>query len=254
MKPGQLLGNVVVRNLMGLLALVAVHYVSDQYHLEQRQGFNRFSPYLFLLLLYGWIVFHNRVLFGRLYLNNQKKAYAGWLLLALGLCSLNMHYVLSTGFGITRTLPHIVSFWVYTVTGLGVYVIFRYLHGTRSSPLPEPPAPWPVPAGVGELGFFDCVVDGVPQAIPCAGILYLESLENYVKVITGQKTHLVRLTLKEAEARLPKPPFLRISRSHIVNTAHIRYAGPDTLHVGGANLRIGKVYKRSVEAQLATGQ
>jgi hypothetical protein len=254
MKPGQLLRNVLVRNLLGLLALVAVHYVSDQYNLEQRQGFNRFSPYLFLLLLYGWIVFHNRVLFERLYLHNHKKAYAGWLLLALGLCSLNMHYVLSTGFGVTRTLPHIVSFWVYTVTGLGVYVIFRYLRGFRSTSPPDSlPAALSLPVSGEQPAFFDCVVDGSPQAIPCAGILYLESLENYVKVITAQKTHLVRLTLKEAEARLPKPPFLRISRSHIVNSAHIRSAGPDTLHVGGTDLRIGKVYKRYVEAQLTTG-
>jgi len=39
-----------------------------------------------------------------------------------------------------------------------------------------------------------------------------------VKVITARKTHLVRLSLKEAESKLPKPQFLRISRSHIINT------------------------------------
>jgi hypothetical protein len=33
MNRGNLLQNVVVRNALGLLALLAVHYVSDQYHL-----------------------------------------------------------------------------------------------------------------------------------------------------------------------------------------------------------------------------
>ena len=254
MNRGTLLQRVVVRNALGLLALLAVHYVSDQYHLRQREGFNRFSPYLFLLLLYGWIVLHNRLLFERLYLRGRKKAYFAALALALGLTSLNTHYILRTGFGVTRTLPHIVSFWVYTVTGLGVYVLFRFLQTARSGPASVAPAPAeplaePVPAP--EPAFFQCVADGMPQAIPLGQILYLESLENYVKVVTGPKTYLTRLTMKEAEARLPKPPFLRISRSHLVNTAHIRSAGPDAVYVGDGALRIGKVYKRYVEAWLA---
>jgi hypothetical protein len=253
MNRGNLLQNGVVRNALGLLALLAVHYVSDQYHLRQREGFSRLSPYLFLLLLYGWIVLHNRLLFERLYLRGRKKAYFAWLALALGLTSFNTHYILRTGFGVTRTLPHIVSFWVYTVTGLGVYVIFRSLQPARNGPAtPAPPAEPPLEAPPGrEPAFFQCVADGTPQAIPHGQILYLESLENYVKVVTGPKTYLTRLTMKEAEARLPKPPFLRISRSHLVNTAHIRSTEPDAVYVGSGALRIGKVYKRYVEAWLA---
>ncbi len=254
MNRGTLLQHVVVRNALGLLALLAVHYVSDQYHLRQREGFDRFSPYLFLLLLYGWIVLHNRLLFERLYLRGQKKAYFAWLALALGLTSFNTHYILRTGFGVTRTLPHIVSFWVYTVTGLGVYVIFRSLQTAGKGPASVPPAPaepLPEPIPGREPAFFQCVADGMPQAIPLGQILYLESLENYVKVVTGPKTYLTRLTMKEAEARLPKPPFLRISRSHLVNTAHIRSTEPDAIYVGGGALRIGKVYKRYVEEWLA---
>ncbi len=255
---GGLLGNVVVRNGLGLLALLAVYYVSDQYHLAQREGFDRLSPYLFLLLLYGWIVLHNRLLFERLYLRGRKKAYFTGLALALGVASFNMHYILRTGFGVTRTLPHIVSFWVYTVTGLGVYVIFRSLQtaripaGVPAAPVESAP-PDSAPAEPGparEPAFFQCVADGTPQTIPLDHILYLESLENYVKVITGPKTYLTRLTLKEAEARLPKPPFLRISRSHIVNQAHIRRTEPEAVQVGTASLRIGKIYKRYVEEQL----
>jgi hypothetical protein len=254
MNGGNVLGNALVRNALGLLALLAVHYASDQYHLGGRRGFNQLSPYLFLLLLYGWIVLHNRVLFERLYLRGRKGAYFAWLALALGLASLNMHYILRTGFGVARTLPHVVSFWVYTVTGLGVYVMFRYLQTARRGPAPAPPAsaapasPGPVPAR--EPALFQFVTDGTPLAIPHDQVLYLESLENYVKVITGSKTYLTRLTMKEAEARLPKPPFLRISRSHLVNTAHIRSTETDAVHVGGTSLRIGKVYKRYVEEWL----
>ncbi|PKK37781.1 hypothetical protein BWI96_04765 [Siphonobacter sp. SORGH_AS_0500] len=47
--------SVVVRNLLGLLALLGVHYVSDRYYLQQRTGMNQLLPYLFLLAYTaGW--------------------------------------------------------------------------------------------------------------------------------------------------------------------------------------------------------
>jgi DNA-binding LytR/AlgR family response regulator len=93
-------------------------------------------------------------------------------------------------------------------------------------------------------------VDGEEKQIPLDQILYVESLENYVKVNTAQKTHLVRLSMKEAEAKLPKP-FLRISRSHIVNTSRIEAVDQTNVKINGQFFKIGKVYKRYVEEQLA---
>ncbi len=248
MKFRQFLNHILVRNLLGILALLAVHYVSDQYTVRQRSGFNQFSPYLFLLLLYGWMVFHNRFLFERLYRRNKQSAYFGWMLLAMTISSLNMHNILSAQFNVTRTLPYIVSFWVYTVTGLGVYVLY-HLQVKRYAPAPaSPPMSRSVPT---EAATLVCVVNGETQAIPCADILYVESLENYVKVNTQSKAYITRLTLKEAEERLPKPLFVRISRSHIVNTNRIETVGQDMVKIGPAELRIGKVYKRYVAGQLA---
>ena len=139
MKRNWLLDHFVVRNGLGLLALLAAHYLTDLYAIDQRPGFSKVSPYLYLLLLYGWLVFHNRILFEQLFMRGRKAVYFGWLLLLMALGSFNMNFILRTEFDIPRSLPYLVNFWVYTVTGLGVYVTYRYLYAHRqaeTSPIP----------------------------------------------------------------------------------------------------------------------
>ena len=246
MKRNRLLDHFVVRNLIGLLALLTIHYLADWYAIGQRPGFSKVSPYLYLLLLYGWLVFHNRILFERLFLRGQKAVYVGWLLLMMALGSFNMNYILRTEFDIPHSLPYLVNFWVYTVTGLGVYVTHRYLHTHQQAKNRLIPAS---ATSDDKSGYFSCVVDGNRQAIQYADIQYIESLENYLKIITKPKLYITRLTLKEAEERLPKHLFIRISRSYIVNMTHIDRKEPDVVWIASKELRIGKVYKRYVAGQ-----
>jgi len=248
MKRNWLLDNFVVRNLLGLVALLAVHYIADLYSIGQRPGFSKLSPYLYLLLLYGWLVCHNRILFERLFLHGKKITYFGWLLLSMAIGSFNMNFILRTEFDIAHSLPLIVNFWVYTVTGLGVYITYNYLRTHEKSASLPMPGTAAIPD---EPGYFSCIADGDRQAIPYADIQYIESLENYLKIITKSKTYVIRLTLKEAEERLPKRQFIRISRSYIINLAHVSNSGPDAVWIGAKELRIGKVYKRYVAGQLS---
>ena len=238
----------MVRNLLGLLALLGVHYLADLYAIGHRPGFSRLSPYFYLLLLYGWLVFHNRMLFERLFLKGKKTVYFGWLALLMGLGSFNMNFILRTEFGIVWSLPLIVNYWVYTVTGLGVFVTYRYLRTHQQVATPLTSA---TPVLEEEPGYFSCVVDGNRKAIPNDAIQYIESLENYLKIITKAKIYVTRLTLKEAEGRLPKRQFVRISRSYIVNMGYIDRKEPDAVWIGPKELRIGKVYKRYVAGQFA---
>ncbi|GAB3893176.1 LytR/AlgR family response regulator transcription factor [Spirosoma agri] len=248
MKRNPLLNHFVVRNWLGLLALLAVHFLADMYAMDQRVGFSKLSPYMYLWMLYGWLVFHNRVLFERLFLQGKKVIYFGCLLLLMALGSFNMNFILKTQFATTHSLPHLVNFWVYTVTGLGVYVTYRYI-GMQGQNERQPVEETKTTPDVTDT--FSCMVDGVRQVITYPDIRYIESLENYVKVFTKSKTYITRMTLKEAEERLPKRLFVRISRSSIVNTAHVDTIESDTVRIGTKELRIGKVYKRYVAGQLA---
>jgi two-component system LytT family response regulator len=58
--------------------------------------------------------------------------------------------------------------------------------------------------------------------VPVDQILHLSAEGNYVRVHTAEKSHLVRGTLAELEARLDAKRFARIHRSGIVNIAAIR--------------------------------
>jgi hypothetical protein len=238
-----LLKSVVWRNVLGAIALLIAYYVPDRISLDDRVGANKFLPYLFLLLMYGWVVFHNRILFEGLYLNNRTRTYFLRTLGGMVISSTIMHIVLVYRFNQSETLSKILTFWVFTITGLGIYVMFKFLHLIQN----KSKNPAVRPAETTE--FFIFFAEGSEKQLLLSDILYLESLENYVKVFTKQKSYIVRQSLKEAEQKLPKY-FLRISRSHIVNTRFIESAKAESLTINGALFKIGKVYKRYVEEQL----
>ncbi len=237
------------RNLLGLAAVFLAHNIIDQYYLGQQQSLAAYSPYLFLVLMYIWIVFHNRVLFERLFMQGNQVAYAGWLLLCMLVGTANMNFILRTMFGITHTLPFILRYYSDTVTGLGVYVTYRYL-SVRRPAAPHLPIPPMADTPVGSCGLLTYLSNGVPQVIVVAEIMYIEGLENYIKVISPTRTHVVRMTLKAAEDRLPKEQFVRISKSHMVNIAEAQRIGPDEVKVGDRTLRIGRVFKRYASEKL----
>lgn len=54
---------------------------------------------------------------------------------------------------------------------------------------------------------------------------WVEAADNYVGLHVGKESHLLRETMTSLESRLPKP-FLRISRSTIVNTERIKELQP----------------------------
>lgn len=227
------------RNLLGLLALVGLHLVADRYSLMQRPVTDRFLPYLFLLGMYAWIALHNRLLFEGYFLRGKQQLYLLFFMVAMAFFSMNMHLILAHRFQVEDTWPPIIRFWVYTLAGLGVFVLYR----TQIQPEEAPVSPKAAPSGL-----FTFSVDGERKALPVDQVLYLESLENYVRVVTTSRTHVTRLTLKQGEEMLPA--FIRISRSHLINPQRLDSASPDEVVVAGRPLRVGKVYKRYVAEML----
>ncbi|GAB3989914.1 hypothetical protein GCM10028807_15910 [Spirosoma daeguense] len=250
MKRPRLLDTIIIRNLLGLGALLIAHYLADVYAIGQRPGFSKLSPYFYLLLLYGWIVFHNRFLFERLFQRDKKALYVGCLFVLMTLGSFNMNFVLHTEFNIDHSLPYLVNFWVYTVTGLGVYITYQYLR-PHSGPETSKQPLATIPSQTDEFGAFTCMVDGFREEIPYHDIQYIESLENYLKIITKRKVYVTRLTMKETEERLPKRQFIRISRSCMVHLTWVDKRESEAFWIGAKELRIGRVYKRYVVELLA---
>jgi two-component system LytT family response regulator len=55
-----------------------------------------------------------------------------------------------------------------------------------------------------------------------AGIELVEASRNYVRITVGRATYHARSTLQHAERALAHEPIMRISRSSLVNTKHVR--------------------------------
>jgi len=76
---------------------------------------------------------------------------------------------------------------------------------------------------------------------------YIESLADFVSIYLldgSKKTALV--SLKNLELQLPGSSFIRISRTHIVNTHKISSLDPATMSLGKIKLLIGKTYSEAV--------
>lgn len=77
-------------------------------------------------------------------------------------------------------------------------------------------------------------------------ILYIESLREYVRITTPEKSILVKYHIAEMEELLSKDNFLRIHRSFIVSKSRITAFTAAEVEIGGKQIPIGRSYKEVV--------
>jgi DNA-binding LytR/AlgR family response regulator len=81
-------------------------------------------------------------------------------------------------------------------------------------------------------------------------ILYIESLKEYIRIYTVNKTILTKFPLGQIEEILAKNNFLRIHRSYIIARNRIDAFTASEVEVNGKQIPIGRSYKESVLALL----
>lgn len=85
-------------------------------------------------------------------------------------------------------------------------------------------------------------------------ILYIESLKDYIKIITTTvKPLVVKQSISSLEEMLPETGFLRIHRSFIVAVDKITAYTPSHVDVAGQELPIGRLYHKEVGRVLKVG-
>lgn len=77
-------------------------------------------------------------------------------------------------------------------------------------------------------------------------ILYIESLSDYIKINTPNKTIVTRETISNIEAKLPIENFIRIHRSYIISLNNIESFTNEFIEVNKTALPISRSYKKSV--------
>jgi DNA-binding LytR/AlgR family response regulator len=81
-------------------------------------------------------------------------------------------------------------------------------------------------------------------------VLYIESLKEYVRIISRDKSILTKFQLGEIEDLLKKNNFLRIHRSFIVAKNKIDAFSATDVEINGKQIPIGRSYKELVFAAL----
>jgi DNA-binding LytR/AlgR family response regulator len=81
-------------------------------------------------------------------------------------------------------------------------------------------------------------------------IIYVESVRDYVKIITKQKTILTKFQLNQIEETLSRNNFLRIHRSFIVSRPKITAFTATDIELDDISVPIGRSYKELVTTVL----
>ena len=82
-------------------------------------------------------------------------------------------------------------------------------------------------------------------------ILYIESMKDYVKVITDKGIIITRQSISSVEEMLPDNLFLRTHRSFIVSLARIRSYTSELIEIDQTEVPIGKLFRNEVLKKVA---
>jgi two-component system LytT family response regulator len=82
-------------------------------------------------------------------------------------------------------------------------------------------------------------------------ILYIESMKDYVKVITDKGVIITRQSISSVEEMLPDNLFLRTHRSFIVSLPRIRSYTSELIEIDKTEVPIGKLFRNEVLKKVA---
>lgn len=84
-------------------------------------------------------------------------------------------------------------------------------------------------------------------------ILYVESLRNYIKIVTSKTNVITHKTMAEFEERLPDERFIRIHRSFLIAKDKINSFTSTEIEIAGYRIPVGRNYRETVLKIMETG-
>jgi DNA-binding LytR/AlgR family response regulator len=107
-----------------------------------------------------------------------------------------------------------------------------------------------MPKNEPERSFLFLRADRKNLKIQLHEILFVESLKDYVKVVTKDRTIVSKQSISAIEENLPEEAFLRIHRSFIVSISKIESFTAGLIQVGKYELPVSRSYRHEVEKAL----
>ncbi len=88
--------------------------------------------------------------------------------------------------------------------------------------------------------------------IMISDILYIEADRNYSRIFTSTREHVLSITLKLIDERLPQNYFIRIHRSYIINLQHVEEVADSYVRIANSTIPISNVSKDQLLTRLQT--
>jgi DNA-binding LytR/AlgR family response regulator len=118
----------------------------------------------------------------------------------------------------------------------------------RQALTPAPTATPAVPAPSPRADtFLHLRADRKTVQIALDEILYIESIRDYIKVVTREKTIISKQSISSLEETLPGNAFVRIHRSYIVAISKIESYTSELVEIARQELPISRMYRLDVE-------
>ena len=120
-----------------------------------------------------------------------------------------------------------------------------------ASPLPPAAsASEPQPQPVDEKNFLFLRADNQWVRIDIEELLFVESLRDYVRVVTETRTYIVHQPLADLTARLPPERFLRVHRSYTLALHKVDRVSQHCAHIGNKLIPISRAHRQQVYQRL----
>lgn len=114
----------------------------------------------------------------------------------------------------------------------------------------KPVIPLPVSEEKKEEAFVYFRADRKMVKVMLADILYIESMKDYIKIVTAKGVVITKQSISSVEAMLPEKEFTRVHRSYIVSVSKIKSFTTELMEIEKAEIPIGKLYRNEVMKML----
>jgi len=103
-----------------------------------------------------------------------------------------------------------------------------------------------------EKDFLFVRADRKNVKVTMSEILYVESIKDYIKICTTERTFLVKEKISVFEEQLPPRSFLRVHRSYIVNKLKVTAFTNYDIEINEKEIPIGGLFKEQVKIALTS--
>jgi len=105
-----------------------------------------------------------------------------------------------------------------------------------------------------EENHFFIKVDSKFQKVYYAEVLFIEAMQNYIKIVTDSDNHLTLLSLKALLKELPVRQFIQVHKSYIVNIDKIKTIDGNQLLIEESRIPISRSLKNELIPELMKGR